>query len=99
MGKKRKLKAGFEECRVLMASYWLSVAISHWRVSNQKCNPEDNQLERFRWEMGTVEVFPWARRRSSFLLLCCALVSVVVQESFPSGLPDSMLNEIAFAYF
>lgn len=38
----------FEDFRVLMASYWLNVAISHWLVSNQKCNPEDNQLERFR---------------------------------------------------
>lgn len=38
----------FEEFKVVTASHWLSVAVTHWLGSNQELNPKKNQLKKLR---------------------------------------------------
>ena len=44
-GKEGSGRGCFEEFRVVMATHWLSVAVSHWLGCNQESKFEGNQLK------------------------------------------------------
>lgn len=95
-GKRKLGRAVLEEFRVIMAIYWLSVAVFHWLDYNLEPKPNGNQLKRFRWQLR------YFSEQGEILSSCClsyCLGSPWQCMRVPaSRLPDSILSKVSFLF-